>query len=207
MKEKVTRIARMVAAVIIILLLAFCFYRAGYQEGLWQGKQEAFQNFNRKTPMPSPADCRIVNCNFLKTAKKLDNSTVWFNIQDKITVTESEPQPLHDCVFMLSSMGHGWSRPVGEELWKLQWVAFDAKSYYADNLTIDKVIVEICGQSENISTNLSLPPQSRTTYRVNVDGIEDILSGEYDLTVRLMSQNKELVSRTDKARVFWKEKE
>ncbi len=116
-------------------------------------------------------------------------------------------EPLQDCVFMLSPMGHGWHRHVGDAPWELDWVAFDAKSYYSDNLTIDKVLVEICGQSENISTDFVLPPRELTIYQVRIEGIKDIPSGEYALTVTLYSGDKELVSRTDKARIFWKEKE
>ncbi len=109
-----------------------------------------------------------------------------------------------DLITMPASHGHHWSRRLPDR-WKLKAVTIYVANRTCATVKLDMAVILVDNKTESIPLNVSLKP---TEYKIitipaSIKGIE---TGEYDLTVELYSQGILVSERTDKAKVYWKEK-
>ncbi|GAI83365.1 unnamed protein product, partial [marine sediment metagenome] len=65
----------------------------------------------------------------------------------------------------------------------------------------------VAGQREEVGIDLELKYHfDEVIYTMPIETIKDVPSGEYELTVSLWSGDEMICSRTDTAKVYWKEK-
>jgi hypothetical protein len=121
-----------------------------------------------------------------------------------VTIEVSPPQPFCGVV-MPASMGYGWHRQPPEENWELEWVAFSVKSFITEPVSVDKAIVEVDGEVEEVPLDVELHYGEYKEYTMQLHSINDMSSGEHELKVSLWSGEQFLCFRSDTARVYWKE--
>lgn len=121
-----------------------------------------------------------------------------------VTVEVSSPQPFCGVV-MPASMGHGWHRKPPERNWELEWVAFSVKSFIPEPVCLDRAVVEIAGEVEEVPLDMELHYREYQEHTLQLQSIGGLPSGEYELKVWLWSGEQLLCSRSDTARVYWQE--
>lgn len=127
--------------------------------------------------------------------------------QDKspITVEVGNPRPLNKVV-MLRSMGTHWHRKPPETCWELVSVTFDVKNWLLSPAHLDKAVVKVDGQAEEIPIDIWLRQRGECQLvTVEVASIKDIESGSYPLSVSLESDGVVMCEREDTIKVYWKE--
>jgi len=121
-----------------------------------------------------------------------------------VTVEVSSPQPFCGVV-MPASMGHGWHRKPPERNWELEWVAFSVKSFIPEPVCLDRAVVEIAGEVEEIPLDMELHYREYQEHTLQLQSIGGLPSGEYELKVWLWSGEQLLCFRSDTAKVYWQE--
>lgn len=121
-----------------------------------------------------------------------------------VTVEVGPPMPIN-AVMMLSTMGYCWYRTPPEDLWTLRSVTFDVKSFLPEPIHIDRAIVGVDGQVEEVPLDIDLDYKEYAICTIPITSIDGIQSGEYDLEVSLWSEGFRLCSRVDRAKVYWPE--
>lgn len=111
------------------------------------------------------------------------------------------PQPLNKVV-MNRSLGHHWHRTLPETRWWLVSVTFDVNNWFPYPIHLDKAIVEVAGQVEEVPLDIWLRPGETRIESVQVSTIRDIETGSYPLSVSLESNGEVMCSRVDIAEVY-----
>ncbi len=119
-----------------------------------------------------------------------------------VRIEVSAPRPINK-VMMLSSMGHHWGRIPPETRWHLEKVVFDVKNFLPNDVHLDKAIVEVAGQLEEVPIDISLEPKEYQVVRIEILSINGVESGSYLLHVSLESNSAIMCEREDTAKVFW----
>jgi len=121
-----------------------------------------------------------------------------------VTVEVSPPKPFCGVV-MPASLGHGWHRRPPEKDWELEWVAFAVRSFVPEPVRLDRAIVEVGGEVEEIALDMELHYKEYKEHTLRLQSIRGMSSGEYELKVSLWSGEQLLCFRSDTARVYWQE--
>ena len=119
-----------------------------------------------------------------------------------VTVEVLPPQPFCGVV-MPASVGHGWHRRPPEKNWELEWVAFGVKSFISEPIRLDKAIVEVGGEMEEVPLDIELHYGEYQEHTLRLESIRGVPSGEHELKVSLWSGEQLLCFRSDTAKVYW----
>ncbi|GAI83363.1 unnamed protein product, partial [marine sediment metagenome] len=94
-------------------------------------------------------------------------------------------------VVMQRGMGHHWHRRPPEINWELLLVTFQARSFMVEPVTLDRAVVEVAGQREEVGIDLELKYHfDEVIYTMPIETIKDAPSAAIAISLQPVSHRR-----------------